>query len=142
MLKSWINYFEKELRGTFVESKEVNAVGKNRIERDALYSNKEKKELRPNQACMNMYAKSNRDAEKAVRYCSGLGGRVLVPVDVTADALLDAILKQVTSAPSKILPSTRRPPAKTVQVLCILLIFKIIKLVHIGRPIAVVCNIK
>ena len=45
---------------------------------------------------MNMYAKSNRDAEKAVRYCSGLGGRVLVPVDVTADALLDAILKQVS----------------------------------------------
>ena len=96
MLKSWINYFEKELREKFVESKEVNAVGQNCVERDALYSTKEKKELRPNQACMNMYAKSNRDAEKAVWFCSGLGGRVLVPVDVTADALLDAILKQVS----------------------------------------------
>ena len=96
MLKSWINNFEKELREKFVESKEVNAVGQNCVERDALYSTKEKKELRPNQACMNMYAKSNRDAEKAVRFCSGLGGRVLVPVDLTADALLDAILKQVS----------------------------------------------
>ena len=96
MLKNWINYFEKELRGPFVESKEVNAVGWNCVERDALYSTKEKKELRPNQACMNMNAKSNRDAEKAVQYCSGLGGRVLVPVDVTADSLPDATLKQVS----------------------------------------------
>ena len=84
-----------------MESTEVNAIGRNHVERDALYSPEEKKQLKPTEECMIMYAKSNKQAKKVVEHLSVQGGRVMVPVDVTADALLDSVLYQVSHRKDK-----------------------------------------
>ena len=43
VVKAWSNFLEPELRGVYTESDEVEPVGRNKVERDALYNTSEKK---------------------------------------------------------------------------------------------------
>ena len=84
VIKTWINFLEPEYRGSQIPSDEVNAVGRNKIERDALYNKDEKKKIHPDKDCIAMFAKSNKEARKVVDQLFDMKGRKLVPVDVTA----------------------------------------------------------
>ena len=96
VMKTWINFLEPCYRGVYKESKEVEPVGRNKIERDAMYTPDEKKKLKPDKDCRLMYAANNKDARKVVNYLSDLSGRILVPCDLTADSMLEAILHQIS----------------------------------------------
>ena len=96
VIKTWINFLEPCYRGVHKESKEVEPVGRNKVERDAMYTPDEKKKLKPDKDCRLMYAANNKDARKVVNYLSDLSGRILVPCDLTADSMLEAILHQIS----------------------------------------------
>ena len=96
VMKTSINFLEPCYRGVNKESKEFEPVGQNKIERDAMYTPDEKKKLKPGKDCRLMYAANNKDARKVVNYLSDLSGRILVPCDLTADSMLEAILHQIS----------------------------------------------
>ena len=64
VIKTWINFLEPCYRGVHKESKEVEPVGWNKVERDAMYTPDEKKKLKPDKDCRLMYAANNKDAGK------------------------------------------------------------------------------
>ena len=101
VIKTWINFLEPEYRGSQIPSDEVNAVGRNKIERDALYNKDEKKKIHPDKDCIAMFAKSNKEARKVVDQLFDMKGRKLVPVDVTADSLYDSLLCQISRKKEK-----------------------------------------
>ena len=92
-----------ELRGPCKESNEVEPVGRNKVERDAMYTPTEKKKLKPDKNCQIMYAVTNSEARKVVNRLSDLY-HVLQPCDLTADSLYEAILYQVSHKADKYKP--------------------------------------
>ena len=96
VFNAWCNYVNDYMRGKFIQSHDVDPIGKNRIDYDCIYTPAEKKRLRPSKDCMAMYARSNEDAQKVVRMLQDNYGRELVHVSVTAYSLLDAILFQIS----------------------------------------------
>ena len=90
VFKTWITFLEPCYRGVHKESKEVEPVGQNKVERDTMYTPEEKKKLKPDKDCRLMYAANNKDARKVVDYLSDLSGRILVPCDLTADSMLES----------------------------------------------------
>ena len=54
------------MKGKFSRSLDIDPVGKNRVSDDTIYTPAEKKKLKPNKACLAMYAKNNDDANEIV----------------------------------------------------------------------------
>ena len=101
VLNTWVNYLEPVNRGHFKESNEVHPTSRNKIERDCIYNHEEKKKLKPNKDCIAMWGACNKDAEKVRNHLSGLCGRIMVAMEVTADSLLDSILYQISRRKDK-----------------------------------------
>ena len=103
VLKTWINFLTPELRGPCKESTEVEPVGRNKMERDAMYTPSEKKKLKPDKDSQIMYAVNNNESKKVVKRIADLS-RILQPCDITADSLYEAILYQVSHKRDKYKP--------------------------------------
>ena len=84
-----------DLRGAPKESIDVEPIGRNKVERDAMYTPAEKKKLKPDKKSQDMYAVNNNESKKVVDRLLDLS-RELQPCDLTADSLYDSILYQVS----------------------------------------------
>ena len=94
---AWCNWLDRDLKGTFYKSNEVEPVGKNRIARDALYTKAEKKRIKPTAECCKMYAMNNKDCYAVLDILSDKNmQRILQEVDVTGLSLYDSILYQIS----------------------------------------------
>ena len=69
---------------------------RNRVTRDSLYNDEEKKKLRPTPSCYTLYAANNDDAKVVVNLLMDASHRSLYEVPYTADSIYDAILQQVS----------------------------------------------
>ena len=54
VFNAWCGCLNPEYKGKFVQSTDVNPVGKNNIEDDCLYSPTEKKVIKPSKAALTM----------------------------------------------------------------------------------------
>ena len=84
-----------DLHGAAKESTDVEPIGRNKVERDAMYTPNEKKRLKPDKKSQDMYAVNNNESKKVVDRLIDLA-RELQPCDLTADSLYDSILYQVS----------------------------------------------
>ena len=84
-----------DLLGAAKESTDVEPIGHNKVERDAMYTPNEKKRLKPDKKSQDMYAVNNNESKKVVDRLIDLA-RELQPCDLTADSLYDSILYQVS----------------------------------------------
>ena len=84
-----------DLRGAAKESTDVEPIGRNKVERDAMYTPNEKKRLKPDKKSQDMYAVNNNESKKVVDRLIDLAHE-LQPCDLTADSLYDSILYQVS----------------------------------------------
>ena len=84
-----------DLRGAAKESTDVEPIGRNKVECDAMYTPNEKKRLKPDKKSQDMYAVNNNESKKVVDRLINLA-RELQPCDLTADSLYDSILYQVS----------------------------------------------
>ena len=84
-----------DLRGAAKESTDVEPIGRNKVERDAMYAPNEKKRLKPDKKSQDMYAVNNNESKKVVDRLIDLAHE-LQPCDLTADSLYDSILYQVS----------------------------------------------
>ena len=71
MFNAWCLCLNPEHKGTFIQSMEVDPVGKNRLDFDCLYTPDEKKRMKPTKACSTMYALTNKDAAAVTDLLSG-----------------------------------------------------------------------
>ena len=84
------------MKGKFSRSLDIDPVGKNRVSDDTIYTPAEKKKLKPNKACLAMYAKNNDEANEIVEMLIGDYGRQLEHVPVSGHSFYDAFLVQIS----------------------------------------------
>ena len=80
-----------DLHDAAKESTDVEPIGCNKVERDAMYTPNEKKRLKPDKKSQDMYAVNNNESKKVVDRLIDLA-RELQPCDLTANSLYDSIL--------------------------------------------------
>ena len=95
-----ITFLEEPLRGPLLESKEVNATSWNKIERDAIYTPGEKRDLKSNKDCIAMYAKNNHEAKQVCSLLRDMD-RVMEKCEVSADSIYQALLYQISHKKDK-----------------------------------------
>ena len=96
VFNAWCLCLEPQYKGPFKQSTDVDPITKNKVENDCIYTPAEKKSIRPTKACMDMYAKSNKDAAAVTELLMGDYSRELVHVPVTAYSFCEAFLCQVS----------------------------------------------
>ena len=101
VFKTWCNCLNPELRGKFKQSKDIDPVGQNRVEDDAIYTPQEKKRIKPSKDCITMYASSNGDAAFVKQLLMNDFGRCMVHVPVSAYSIYDSILYQISHDKTK-----------------------------------------
>ena len=92
----WANHLEVKYTGPILDCQDVHVVTRNKMERDTLFTPQEVKKLQPTELMLDMYAVDNRSAKSCEERLDRKYGRVMSPVPVSADSLLNAILMQVS----------------------------------------------
>ena len=82
---------EKQYRGEFTDRDEVEAMHRNKMEKDALFTPKEKKKMNPLTGTVDMFLKNNIACEKILELLSLLDLKY-ISNNVTADSLYHSIL--------------------------------------------------
>ena len=85
-----------EYKGKFVQSTDVDPIGKNKIEDDCLYSPTEKKVIKPSKVTLTMYARNNQESAEIAETLMGDYGRLMEHVPVTAHSYFEALLYQIS----------------------------------------------
>ena len=96
-----ISYLEEPLRGPQIECNEVLPTSRNKVERDAIYTPKEKKRLKPNDNCITMYGKNNQEADKIASILLEMENRIMHACPISADSLYDPLLYQISHKKEK-----------------------------------------
>ena len=95
-----ITFLEEPLRGPLLQCNEVNATPWNKIERDAIYTPGEKKDLKPNKDCITMYARNNHEAKQVCSFLRDMD-RVMEKCVVSADSIYQALIYQISHKKEK-----------------------------------------
>ena len=94
MFNAYVNCLEKQYRGEFTDRDEVEAMHRNKIEKDALFTPKEKNKMNPLTGTVDMFLKNNIACEKIIELLSLLDLKY-ISNNVTADSLYHSILHGV-----------------------------------------------
>ena len=108
VLNCMISFLEEPLRGPQLKCTEVHPTSRNKVEQDAIYTPKEKKQLKPKENCITMYGKNNEEAEEIASIISSMENRIMVKCNVSADSIYEAILCQILHKKEKYKPFEMR----------------------------------
>ena len=92
----WAKHLEDKYTGPILDCQEVHVVTRNKLERDTLFTPAELKKYKPTDLMFDMYALDNRAAKECQDRLERKYQRIMTPVQVSADSLLDAVLCQVS----------------------------------------------
>ena len=93
---AWCIWLSLDKKGTFYKSNDIEPIGRNKEPRDSIYTQAEKKAIKPNADTIAMYATSNKKSEAVVDLLMTDFSRILQPVDISGDSFYDAILYQIS----------------------------------------------
>ena len=95
MFLAWCVWLSLDKKGTFYKSNDIEPIGRNKEPRDSVYTQSEKKVIKPNADTIAMYATSNKNSKTVVDELMTTFSRILQPVDISGDSFYDAVLYQI-----------------------------------------------
>ena len=96
ILETKLAWLDSSQKGKWIKATDLNPAVSSNIDKKDLYSQAEKKKIKPTEACYTIYLKSNNKAKNVVNFLERKYNRKLKAVPYNGDCLFNSVLQQIS----------------------------------------------